>query len=94
MTETSTPSVAVSPTPLSVTARQRIKTISDYIVYYGTGRVDDLARYDLAIIQPETLTAEELTRLKAQGTLVVAYLSVGEAEPGRPWYTDGRWGSE
>jgi hypothetical protein len=72
------------------TARQRIKAIHNYIVYYGAGRAADLARYDLAITQPDTLTAKELTQLKAQGTLVVAYLSIGEVEPDRPWYSDGR----
>jgi uncharacterized protein (TIGR01370 family) len=75
-------------TPAST--RERLKTIENYIVYYGTGRVDDLARYDLSIVQPDTLTSEELARLKAQGKLVVAYLSVGEVEPRRPWYNDGR----
>jgi len=70
--------------------REQIKNIENYVVYYGTGRVDDLARYDLAIIQPDTLSADELTTLKAQGTLVVSYLSIGEAEPEREWYLDGR----
>ncbi|MFN8421293.1 MAG: endo alpha-1,4 polygalactosaminidase [Anaerolineae bacterium] len=71
-------------------ARQRIKAIKDYVVYYGKGRIDDLARFDLAIIQPDTLTAAEISQLKAKGTLVISYLSVGEAEPGREWYSDGR----
>lgn len=72
------------------TPRDQIKNIKNYVVYYGQGRVDDLARYDLAIIQPDTLTAEELAALKAKGTLVVSYLSIGEAEPEREWYVDGR----
>src|SRR5258705_9341775 len=70
--------------------RTQIKMIESYIVYYGTGRADDLSRFDLAIVQPETLTAEELAARKAAGQLTVAYLSIGEAEPGRPWYADGR----
>jgi uncharacterized protein (TIGR01370 family) len=77
--------------PTQAPARQRIKSIQSYVVYYGSGRVDDLARYDLAIVQPETLTAEELADLHSRGTLVVAYLSVGEVEPDRPWYSDGRF---
>lgn len=77
-------------TPPIPSVRQRIKSIASYIVYYGVGRADDLARYGLAIVQPDTLTSEELKALKASGTLAVAYLSVGEVEPGRPWYTDGR----
>lgn len=80
------PATTAAQTPL----RQRIKSISSYMVYYGKGRPDDLARYGLAIIQPDTLTEAELASLKAHGTLVVAYLSVGEAEPDRPWFTDGR----
>jgi uncharacterized protein (TIGR01370 family) len=74
----------------SSTPRDRIRAIENYVVYYGQGRVDDLARYDLAIVQPDTLTAEELAALKTQGTLVVSYLSIGEAEPEREWYLDGR----
>ncbi len=72
------------------TAHQRMKDIHNYIVYYGNGRAEELARYDLAIIQPDTLTGDELAQLKAKGTMVVAYLSIGEVEPGRPWYSDGR----
>ncbi len=74
----------------ALSLRERIKSIKDYTVYYGKGRVADLARYNLAILQPDTLSADELAQLKAKGTLVVAYLSVGEVEPERPWYTDGR----
>ena len=72
------------------TTRERFDDIENYTVYYGAGRVDDLARFDLAIVQPDTLTAEELNDLKTRGTLVVAYLSIGEVEPEREWYTDGR----
>jgi len=81
-----TPTPARSPENL----RERIKSIRNYTIYYGKGRLDDLARFDLAIIQPDTLTPEELKTLKARSTLVVAYLSVGEVEPTREWYRDGR----
>ncbi len=72
------------------TPREAIKTISNYIVYYGHGRADELAKFDLAIVQPETLTTDELAELHEQGTLVIAYLSIGEAEPYRAWFSDGR----
>ena len=78
----------------SVTAqdapREAIKTITNYIVYYGQGRTDELATFDLAIVQPDTVTTEELAALREKGTLVVAYLSIGEAEPYRAWFSDGR----
>src|SRR4051794_16004415 len=83
--------LAISPSLMAQeSARDRFDTIESYTVYYGKGRVEDLARFDLAIVQPDTLTAEELTDLKARGTLVIAYLSIGEAEPEREWYTEGR----
>ena len=71
-------------------ARQRIKGVKDYVVYYGKGQGQALAKYGLAIVQPDTLTAQELAALHKSATLVVAYLSVGEAEPDRAWYKDGR----
>ena len=70
--------------------RGAVHDIEDYVVYYGKGELEALSTFDLAIIQPDTLSEEELAKLKAAGTLVVAYLSVGEAEPARPWYSDGR----
>lgn len=72
---------------------ERVGGITDYVVYYGDGRVEDLGEYDLAIIQPETLTKDEVAELKSHGTMVVAYLSVGEAEPYRPWFNqvDEKW---
>lgn len=72
------------------TPRDRIHDVSDYVVYYGIGRVDDLKRFSLAIIQPDTLDAPQIASLRTNGTLSVAYLSVGEAEPTRAWFLDGR----
>lgn len=83
-----------TPTATVPSARERLHTIQDYVVYYGAGRGTDLAKFDFAIIQPETLTMEELEALKQQGTLVVAYLSLGEVEPYREWFTDGRYQAE
>jgi uncharacterized protein (TIGR01370 family) len=70
--------------------RDCIKAIENYVVYYGEGELEQLALYDFAIIQPETLTEEEIAVLTENGTLVVAYLSIGEVEPYREWYSDGR----
>lgn len=69
----------------------RLATIQNYVVYYGTGRLDDLMKYDLAIIQPNTLNPEEIQSLHSQGTAVIAYLSIGEVESYRDWYGDGRF---
>jgi uncharacterized protein (TIGR01370 family) len=78
-----------STSPGHGSARARIRSIEDYVVYYGAGRMDELARYDLAIIDPATLTPDEVAQLEADGTLVVAYLSVGEIDGNDPWLDDG-----
>lgn len=75
--------------PSEPSARARIASIRDYVVYYGAGRLDDLATFDLAIIDPATLTPDEVLELESRGTLVVGYLSVGEISPNDPWITDG-----
>jgi uncharacterized protein (TIGR01370 family) len=69
--------------------RGRIGSIGNYVVYYGAGRLDDLARFDLAIIDPATLTPDEVLALESRGTLVVGYLSVGEINGNDPWLADG-----
>lgn len=70
--------------------RQCVRGIQSYVTYYGEDRIDDLAAYDLAILEPDGHTAEEIAALHEKGTLAVAYLSVGQVEPYRAWYGDGR----
>ena len=67
-----------------------LNNIESYAVYYGVGEADALAEHDLAIVQPNTLSDTELNSLQKSGTQVVAYLSIGEVEPNRPWFSDGR----
>lgn len=82
-----------TPTPDPQSARERFKAIRDYVIYYGVGRADRMEGFDLAIVQPETLAGRDLPDLKARGVLVIVYLSVGEAEPWRPWWAkvDPAW---
>lgn len=67
-----------------------LEGIENYAVYYGLGKAEELSQYDLAVVQPNTLSATELAQLKASGTRVAVYLSVGEVEPSRDWFSDGR----
>jgi uncharacterized protein (TIGR01370 family) len=78
-----------SSTSRTPSPRGRIGSIGSYVVYYGAGRLDDLARFDLAIIDPATLTSDEVRALESRGTLVVGYLSVGEINGNDPWLADG-----
>ncbi len=77
------------PAALTVDLHSRIKRIRSYVTYYGAGRIDQLRRDDLAIIQPSTLAPEEVQTLRRSGTLVVAYLTIGEVDPGDPGLADG-----
>jgi uncharacterized protein (TIGR01370 family) len=78
------------PSPAAArSVRAQMSSVRNYVVYYGAGRLDDLARFDLAIIDPSTLTPDEVVELESRGTLVVGYLSVGEISPNDPWITDG-----
>lgn len=77
---------SASPPP---SVREQIGDIKNYVVYYGAGRLDELARFDLAIIDPATLTRDEVAELRARGTLVVGYLSIGELAAGDPWLAEG-----
>jgi endo-alpha-1,4-polygalactosaminidase (GH114 family) len=68
--------------------------------YYGSGRVDELARYDVVILQPDNYTPADVARLKKGGvSKVLGYVSLGEDDslrrgngkgPGgyASWYVD------
>ena len=56
------------------------KEIKRYLCYYGKGKLDSLANFDLVIISPENYSPEEISFLSRRGTIVVGYISVGEDE--------------
>jgi uncharacterized protein (TIGR01370 family) len=85
----STPVHVSMPSPVAA-ERDRIRSIDNYVVYYGAGELEELAGFDLAIIHRDTLTPGEVIDLRSRGTLVVAYLSVGEIQPNDPWVTSGK----
>lgn len=91
------------PVSLAQSQPSRLATIRSFVVYYGTNQAfaKQLSQFDLAIVQPNTLSYPQRRKLQAQGTRVVAYLSVGEAEGymvGLPkaWVlgTNPNWGSK
>jgi uncharacterized protein (TIGR01370 family) len=82
--------VALSAGTCPQPSRTSADVVDSYIVYYGEGELERLKTVDLVIIQPDTLDPAQLCELRAGGTQAVAYLSVGEVEPYRAWYSDGR----
>ncbi|MBU1614592.1 hypothetical protein KJ693_04685 [bacterium] len=66
--------------------------IKNYACYYGQGRISDLAKYDLVILQPGNYSKEEIDFLKSNDTLVLGYLSIGEDHPLRKGDGEGPGG--
>jgi endo-alpha-1,4-polygalactosaminidase (GH114 family) len=60
-------------------ARDRLRHVRDYTCYYGAGRVPDLAKFDLAILETRQHTPEDVAKLRSAGTIVIGYVSVGQA---------------
>jgi len=58
-----------------------MSNIRDYCVYYGKGRLEDLCRFDLVVIQPTHYNREEIAFLRSRETRVLGYLSIGEDYP-------------
>ena len=61
---------------------------SRFACYYGLNRLDQLAEYDLVIVQAENYTAADLIALHERGTLSFGYLSlsqVADTETTAPW---------
>ena len=67
----------------------RLKKITNYACYYGTGRLLDMAAFDLVILQPAHYTIGQIKFLRARGTRTIAYLSIGETaklDSAADWY--------
>jgi hypothetical protein len=60
-----------------------LSSIGSFAVYYGDQKVDidKLKFYDLAIVQPNSLTSEQLAQLHTDGVRVIAYMTLGELDP-------------
>jgi hypothetical protein len=66
------------------------------VFYYGAGRLDALAGYRKAVLQPEFYTTQDLARLKHCGVEPLGYLSLSEDQgPPAVWQRTERnpdWG--
>lgn len=55
-----------------------LQALSSFACYYGPDRLDDLATYDLVILQPAHYKPDDLAMLQRAGVVCLAYLSLGE----------------
>jgi len=56
----------------------RFKNIKNFCLYYGYGNEDRLCRYDLAIVEPKAHLNDSIMKIKANNSLLIAYISVME----------------
>jgi hypothetical protein len=73
------PAPAAEPRPSRVLpARQRVRDAKRYYCYYGAGRVEELARYDVVILHAPAATPETVRALKDRGVVTIGYITCGE----------------
>lgn len=61
-----------------ITNINKFKTCTDFIVYYGTGNEQILSNFQISIVEPKGQDEDSIERIKASGTLLIAYVSVME----------------
>lgn len=67
------------------------RTRQPFAVYYGVGKLRELARFDTVVVHPNQYTRSDVEKLSAGGTRVLAYLSLGEDNgPEAPWHLEER----
>lgn len=68
--------------------------ISDYGVFIGADKetlntiLDDSGNFEIAVIEGQEFSADEISGFKAGGRRIYSYLNVGSLETFRPYYSD------
>ena len=63
----------------SIQPRLRFKSASTFVVYYGANRLDELAMFDVAILEPSAYSSGDVAGLSSRGCLPIGYVSVLES---------------
>ncbi len=67
---------------------------SDYGVFIGANKdtlntiLDDSSNYEIAVIEGQEFSADEINSFKLSGRKIYSYLNIGSIETFRPYYTD------
>ena len=97
---------ALGRSPAGSPLSSRLSDIGSYSVYYGKDKVEaaKLSNYDLAVVQPYSVSPSQIKSLHDNGTRVIAYLTIGELDKNsayasriKPEWVLGenkRWGSK
>jgi hypothetical protein len=62
-------------------ARRKLCQASNFALYYGVDRAEELSSFDVAIVEPKGQKPESIKALHEKGILVVSYLSAMEIHP-------------
>ena len=57
------------------------------VVYYANRSLDQLAKFNMVVLDPANYDSADLTRLKSMGCIPIAYLNVGEVETYRAYFS-------
>ncbi|UUY02780.1 endo alpha-1,4 polygalactosaminidase [Svornostia abyssi] len=82
--------LALAPAAVAPAAPQPLADVQSFALALGNGTLrGDMATryaaYDLIVVDGEEATAEQVAQLRAGGSKVLAYLSIGSIERWRPW---------
>lgn len=75
--------------PIPPRGENPLGAVGDWVVYDGSGNIEQLAQYDLAVIDAQpgrNYSADDVEELKGKGTIVLSYLNVGACESYRPYF--------
>ena len=79
----------IAAVPGSATAAprdERLGDVRDFAFAIGSGALDKpLGEYDLVVVDGVEASRRRVAQLRRRGAVVLAYLSVGTIERGRPW---------
>ncbi len=76
-----------------------LPAVSNYTTYYGSARLEEISRFDLAFLESNNYNAIDIQQIKNDGTLPLCYITIGEDDvlhvgdgqgPGNyaSWYLD------
>lgn len=61
--------------------------VSTYaVVYYANRSLDQLAKFDMVVLDPANYDSSEIAKIKSLGCIPIAYLNVGEVETYRGYF--------
>ncbi len=66
---------------------QPLSSVSTYAaVYFASKSFDELAKFDMVVLDPASYDSSDISKLKSRGCIPVAYMNIGEVETYRSYF--------